>query len=346
MKSSYLNLNKILDIGKWQMLQDSIALVTKMAIITVDSMGTPITTHSYPCRFCQFVRSQPELREYCFKCDSRGGLEAVRTNASYIYLCHCGIVDLAIPIAIDGKYVGAILAGEIRLPKDEENKLERILLSPSKGLFENSEVKQMYNEIPKATYAQVQQIAKMLFDMSNYIVKEAIHKNLILEMYGEIASLNQADNESAITNGYLPQAIHYVKSAIGGAITSAYIRHEKIPIPKNTVLYPAFEYIYSNKGASVTQKHMADLCHVSTSHFSKLFSKEIGEGFSNFISRLKVQWSKQLLEKTDLTISQISDEMGFSDTGYFIKTFKKYETITPTAYRKYYIEKETKQLQD
>jgi YesN/AraC family two-component response regulator len=50
---------------------------------------------------------------------------------------------------------------------------------------------------------------------------------------------------------------------------------------------------------------------------------------------LKIKWAKKLLEATDMPISQISDELGFNESGYFIKTFKKYEDITPAVYRKY-----------
>ena len=340
MQTSNLNLNRILDVQKWQTVQDSIALVTKIATITVDYKGIPITKHSSPCSFCQFVRSQPELREYCFKCDSRGGLEAVRINAPYIYLCHCGIVDLAIPIMIDEKYIGAIMMGEIRLPKDEEDNLERILVSPLKKLLAADDVMQMYNEIPRTSLIEVQQIAKMVFDMSNYIVTEAINKNLILDMYGEIASLSHTDDQRKIADGYLFDNIQHVKKALGSAITNAYVKSDIRSICKNPVLRPAFDYIYRNKGEDITQKQMADICFISTSHFSRLFAKEVGEGFSSFISRLKVQWSKQLLEKTGLPITQISEELGFNDSSYFIKTFKKYENVTPAIYRKYYRETE------
>nr|WP_253806583.1 helix-turn-helix domain-containing protein [Paenibacillus polymyxa] len=48
-----------------------------------------------------------------------------------------------------------------------------------------------------------------------------------------------------------------------------------------------------------------------------------------------MKWAKQLLEVTDMPISQISDELGFNESGYFIKIFKKFEEITPSLYRKY-----------
>lgn len=43
MNTSYMNLDKILDLKKWKKLQDSLSIVTKLAIITVDYKGTPIT---------------------------------------------------------------------------------------------------------------------------------------------------------------------------------------------------------------------------------------------------------------------------------------------------------------
>ncbi|WP_252233382.1 PocR ligand-binding domain-containing protein, partial [Clostridium sp. DSM 1985] len=82
-----LNLNKVIDLEKWVNLQESLAVVTKVAIIIVDYKGNPITKHSGCHRFCKAVRANPELVKYCQKCDSRGGLEAVRLNEPYIYLC-------------------------------------------------------------------------------------------------------------------------------------------------------------------------------------------------------------------------------------------------------------------
>ncbi|MDU4588241.1 PocR ligand-binding domain-containing protein, partial [Clostridium sp.] len=105
------NLDKLIDLEKWEDLQETIASVTNVAIIIVDYKGNPVTKHSGCHRFCKEIRANPELVKYCQKCDSRGGLEAVRLNEPYIYLCHYNIIDIAIPIMIDGKYIGAIMAG-------------------------------------------------------------------------------------------------------------------------------------------------------------------------------------------------------------------------------------------
>ncbi|WP_330360102.1 helix-turn-helix transcriptional regulator [Terrisporobacter glycolicus] len=96
------------------------------------------------------------------------------------------------------------------------------------------------------------------------------------------------------------------------------------------------DYIYKNKSENITVEGMAKICHISQSYFSRLFSKEMGDSFSNYISKLKINWAKELLEDSDMSVSQVSDELGFNEPGYFIKIFKKYEGVTPSVYRKYY----------
>ena len=59
----------------------------------------------------------------------------------------------------------------------------------------------------------------------------------------------------------------------------------------------------------------------------------MGETFSSYMGKQKIEWSKQLLATTDLTVSQISDELGYNDASYFIKMFKKHTSTTPASYR-------------
>lgn len=331
-------LGKILDIPKWQTLQDSLAKVTGLSIITADYKGIPITNHSCRRPFCCYIRDNLDFAGYCQKCDSRGGLEAVRIGKPYAYLCHCQIVDIAIPIIVDDKYIGVVMAGQIKLnDKSEEDKLERILYSPSDKLFNTPNLQKLYEDIPIISLEQLDTSVQMLFDLCNYVVEEAMNKNLVLDMYERTMTNKSGD---MIPNGHSISAVENIRRNLGEAVTSAYIKtssHENSNCNNHT-LQPAFEYIKQHKSEMLSQKRAAELCHISSGHFSRLFVKETGEHYSNYYAQQKVEWSKQLLEKTDLSINQISDELGFSEPGYFIKTFRKYEGITPAAYRKYVAE--------
>ena len=101
----------------FQKLQDEMAKATKLACITVDYTGAPVTAHSCCTDFCALVRNHPEYKHLCEKCDSRGGLEAARNKKPYTYVCHMGVVDVAIPIIYQNLYVGAVMCGQILLPE-------------------------------------------------------------------------------------------------------------------------------------------------------------------------------------------------------------------------------------
>ena len=167
--------------------------VTNMAIISVDYRGNPVTKHSGCSKFCESVRNHPHMVKYCQKCDARGGLEAVRLNEPYIYLCHYNIIDVAIPIIIDGKYMGAIMAGQVKLLEDKTKDMEKIISTSHDSIANEvlEEFKDYYEELPILTYEQVKNIANMLSSLCNYLVEEALDKNLILEMYKKSISSNK-----------------------------------------------------------------------------------------------------------------------------------------------------------
>jgi ligand-binding sensor protein/AraC-like DNA-binding protein len=340
LKENY-NLNKLIDLEKWINLQESLAAVTKLAIIIVDYKGNPVTKHSGCHRFCEAVRANPELVKYCQKCDSRGGLEAVRLNQPYIYLCHYNIIDLAIPIMFEDKYIGAVMAGQVKLSDaNASDILEQMVVTSKNSLATKAleDFKEYYDELPVLSYEEVKKIADMLFYLCNYLIEESLEKNLISEMYKNTIK-NQAEIDSSALTGYTIKNIEHAKKEMSNAIINAYIGEKTSDISKritvSNTLKPAIEYIYEHKSENVKLDELAKVCHLSPSYFSRLFSKETGEKFPSYVSKLKIEWAKGLLEETDMHINEISDELGFSEVGYFIKIFKKYEGITPFLYRKY-----------
>ena len=78
---------------------------------------------------------------------------------------------------------------------------------------------------------------------------------------------------------------------------------------------------------------MALLCHLSPSYFSRLFHREVGEGFTAYANRQKVELAKKMLRETTKSISQISQELGYLNASHFINLFKRFEGITPLVYR-------------
>lgn len=82
-----------------------------------------------------------------------------------------------------------------------------------------------------------------------------------------------------------------------------------------------------------------DICAAtgfSVSYFSKMFKKETGEGFSKYLSRMRIDRAKELLRDTDFPVTEVCRLVGYSDIKHFTGTFKKMTSLNPGQYRKLY----------
>jgi transcriptional regulator GlxA family with amidase domain len=62
----------------------------------------------------------------------------------------------------------------------------------------------------------------------------------------------------------------------------------------------------------------------------------VGSSPSNYLMQIRLQKSRKLLRETDLSVSEIANDTGFGDGNYFIKCFKKENSITPVKFRMRY----------
>ncbi len=101
-------------------------------------------------------------------------------------------------------------------------------------------------------------------------------------------------------------------------------------------------YLKKAYQTKVTLKDLSALCHCSNSYISHLFKKSCGMSISRYTNLLRLTEAKKLLKNTHISIKQISERTGFSDSNYFSNSFKKEFGISASEYRK---QKETKEEQ-
>ena len=85
---------------------------------------------------------------------------------------------------------------------------------------------------------------------------------------------------------------------------------------------------------NLSLEQVSDAVGLSPYYFSKLFKKEKGIGFSNYISRIRISHAKKMLVETELPLTDIALQSGFSSAPYFSQVFKKEEGVTPGEYRR------------
>ena len=78
---------------------------------------------------------------------------------------------------------------------------------------------------------------------------------------------------------------------------------------------------------------MAGSIHINESYLSKLFKKELGVGFTDYLNSLRIQKSVELLSQPDMNLLEIAGRVGFDDQSYFTKVFKKITGKTPRQFK-------------
>lgn len=98
----------------------------------------------------------------------------------------------------------------------------------------------------------------------------------------------------------------------------------------------ALKYIEEHYFEPISLNMLAEHISLSPYHTSRLFKQHTGDSFVNYINQYRINKAKQFLLTSSKTISEISDEIGFSSKNYFIRIFRRYTGITPTEYRNRY----------
>lgn len=98
----------------------------------------------------------------------------------------------------------------------------------------------------------------------------------------------------------------------------------------------AKQYVQEHYSQPITLESVCKVAGFSPSYFSALFKKETGEGFAKYLTHVRMERAKELLQQTNLPVSEICVQVGYSDLKHFTQNFKKDTKLNPGQYRKLY----------
>ncbi|MEH7545203.1 response regulator transcription factor [Neobacillus vireti] len=105
--------------------------------------------------------------------------------------------------------------------------------------------------------------------------------------------------------------------------------HLRSPIVQNVL-----QYIHAHYDQGLSLKTLGQQFHVNAIYLGQLFQKEVGVVFSEYLNRYRLEKAKELLKTTHYRAGDIGKKVGYSDTTYFYKQFKKIVGTTPSEWRK------------
>lgn len=96
----------------------------------------------------------------------------------------------------------------------------------------------------------------------------------------------------------------------------------------------ALNILEKSYSTRISQKELAENLGITQEYFSYLFNKDMGEPFSKFLRKYRIQAAKCLYQSADLPREEVPFRVGFSDSKYFNKVFREVEGISVSDYLK------------
>ena len=97
-------------------------------------------------------------------------------------------------------------------------------------------------------------------------------------------------------------------------------------------------YLQEHLAEEISLSVLAEQFHLNPQYISQLFKSEIGVNFLVYLTNIRMEKAKKLLLSTALSIAEVAEQSGYGDYRVFTKVFKKSEGITPSQYRRDFLE--------
>lgn len=200
-------------------------------------------------------------------------------------------------------------------------------------LFQHYQFKEAYDYVEEHLYSMALQYDTDVFEFKSWL--ENIMFNMIVLLGNMDYNVKKMDEEKYVYFMRINEAFH-----VGEAleIYEEFLSSVKQltadeTMDKTSNIQLMLDYIEEHYNKPLTLQSLADHFHFNPSYLSTYFSKHHHQSFSEYLNHLRIEKAKELLGNTNLSISVISEKVGYSEPSYFTKVFKKALNQSPRNYR-------------
>lgn len=162
-----------------------------------------------------------------------------------------------------------------------------------------------------------------LINITRYVSKVYENIDEVLNYGNEIARKNQNKTLAECQNQYKEKVFKLYDKM-----------NEQSKKMQNETFYNIITFVNNNFTDSITLKSLANKFYVNPIYLGRVFKKNTGSLFHEYLTNLRIEKSKLLLLKTTKKVYEIATEVGFNDPNYFISKFLKCVGETPAQFRK------------
>ncbi|HJP66227.1 MAG TPA: AraC family transcriptional regulator [Actinomycetota bacterium] len=107
---------------------------------------------------------------------------------------------------------------------------------------------------------------------------------------------------------------------------------QQLPLPDAMELLKV--YLREHLADQIRIKHLASLVALSPYYFVRTFTRHVGVPPHRYLLQMRMERARELLERSDLSATQICHRVGFTTLSHFTNTFRQHVGMSPTAYRR------------
>ena len=219
----------LIDADVLQKIQDSFAGITNIATLTVDVNGKMVTRGSNLADFCmKYTRNSSEGSRRCEECYRRGAQQAFLEGRAISFVCHNGLVDFAAPIHANGKFIGAVIGGQILTDEPDilkiRDKAEELGIDPLRYV-------QAIQKVNIVDRDSIDKAIHFLYILSNVLSELAYSNRRAMESGQEMQKAMQMKSD------FLANMSHEIRTPMNAVIGMAEmaLREELTPAARNYI---------------------------------------------------------------------------------------------------------------
>ncbi|MDA9471017.1 response regulator transcription factor [Enterococcus sp. 5H] len=151
-------------------------------------------------------------------------------------------------------------------------------------------------------------------------MEDTLNRSIAMEKLTYLTINNQVDTQDQAAQNI----VSFLKS----------VRQNYLNNSEDTTIQLILDYIQKHYATGINLASIAEQFHFNYNYLSRYFVTVTGQSFTDYLNDIRITAAKQLLKKTDLAISDVSAQVGYTDTSYFSKVFKKITQTSPSNYRR------------
>ena len=157
----------------------------------------------------------------------------------------------------------------------------------------------------------------------------------VISLHGGDLQIDSSEGRGTTCHVFLP----LVDEAIGeGADThdGSVLRGVRVHAPEQLsaqLVKKAQEYIAINFATEITREEIAAALGVSPSYVSRVFRRYTGMALWDYVNSFRITRARELLEHSDMTVTEIAFAAGFNEPAYFSRMFRKFTGKSPRHFR-------------